>query len=36
MVFKTLQTYSDSNISRWIDEPVASGSRASRSTRRRC
>jgi periplasmic copper chaperone A len=25
MVFKTLQTYSDNNIVRWIDEPVASG-----------
>ncbi|MET7877695.1 YcnI family protein [Micromonospora profundi] len=25
MVFKTLQTYSDGNISRWIDEPVAGG-----------
>ncbi|MEV4756965.1 YcnI family protein [Micromonospora sp. NPDC049559] len=25
MVFKTLQTYSDGNIVRWIDEPVAAG-----------
>ncbi|MFF5177759.1 YcnI family protein [Micromonospora sp. NPDC000316] len=25
MVFKTLQTYSDGNISRWIDEPAAGG-----------
>ncbi|WCN82630.1 YcnI family copper-binding membrane protein [Micromonospora sp. LH3U1] len=25
MVFKTLQTYSDGNISRWIDEPVPGG-----------
>jgi periplasmic copper chaperone A len=25
MVFKALQTYSDNNIVRWIDEPVASG-----------
>ncbi|MGW3609758.1 YcnI family copper-binding membrane protein [Micromonospora sp. NPDC005163] len=25
MVFKTLQTYSDGNVSRWIDEPAAGG-----------
>ncbi|WP_406066966.1 YcnI family protein [Micromonospora sp. NBC_01638] len=25
MIFKTLQTYSDGNISRWIDEPVPGG-----------
>ncbi|MEV4625900.1 YcnI family protein [Micromonospora sp. NPDC049523] len=25
LVFKVLQTYSDGNISRWIDEPVAAG-----------
>ncbi|MDY7083667.1 MAG: YcnI family protein [Actinomycetota bacterium] len=26
MIFKTLQTYSDGNIVRWIDEPAADGS----------
>ncbi|RLP99579.1 YcnI family protein [Micromonospora sp. CV4] len=25
MIFKTLQTYSDGNVSRWIDEPTAGG-----------
>jgi uncharacterized protein YcnI len=25
LVFKTLQTYSDGNVSRWIDEPAAAG-----------